>query len=66
MKIKNTNKKFLDVCAAPGGKAFQILSKKNDIVAILGKGREKYQDIQGEKVYHSDLDILKFSNIFEH
>ena len=35
------------------------VSKKNDIVAILGKGREKYQDIQGEKFYHSDLDILK-------
>ena len=35
------------------------VSKKNDIVAILGKGREKYQDIQGKKIYHSDLDILK-------
>ena len=35
------------------------VSKKNDIVAILGKGREKYQDIQGEKIYHSDLDVLK-------
>ena len=35
------------------------ISKKNDIVAILGKGREKYQDIQGKKIYHSDLDILK-------
>ena len=35
------------------------ISKKNDIVAILGKGREKYQDIRGKKIYHSDLDILK-------
>ena len=35
------------------------ISKKNDIVAILGKGREEYQDIQGEKIYHSDFDILK-------
>ena len=35
------------------------ISKKNDIVAILGKGREEYQDIQGKKIYHSDLDILK-------
>ena len=35
------------------------ISKKNDIVAILGKGREKYQDIQGKKIYHSDIDILK-------
>tara|TARA_B100000575_G_scaffold281911_1_gene272994 strand:+ start:378 stop:1835 length:1458 start_codon:yes stop_codon:yes gene_type:complete len=35
------------------------ISKKNDIIAILGKGREEFQDIQGEKIYHSDLDILK-------
>ena len=35
------------------------ISKKNDIVAILGKGREEYQDIQGKKIYHSDLDVLK-------
>ena len=35
------------------------ISKENDIVAILGKGREKYQDIKGKKIYHSDLDILK-------
>ena len=35
------------------------ISKKNDIVAILGKGREEYQDIQGKKIYHSDFDILK-------
>ena len=42
-----------------GIKAAIKVSKKNDIVAILGKGREKYQDIQGKKIYHSDLDILK-------
>ena len=35
------------------------ISKENDIVAILGKGREKYQDVRGKKIYHSDLDILK-------
>ncbi len=35
------------------------VSKKNDIVAILGKGREKFQDIRGKKIYHSDLDALK-------
>tara|TARA_B100000900_G_scaffold294161_1_gene252965 strand:+ start:776 stop:2227 length:1452 start_codon:yes stop_codon:yes gene_type:complete len=42
-----------------GIKAAIRISKKNDIVAILGKGREEFQDIQGEKIYHSDLDILK-------
>ena len=34
-------------------------SKKNDIVVILGKGRENYQIIGKNKVYQSDLDIIK-------
>ncbi len=29
---EKNNKKFLDACAAPGGKSFQILSKKHDVV----------------------------------
>ena len=41
-----------------GIKAAINISKKNDIVAILGKGREKYQDIKGQKVFHSDLQII--------
>ena len=32
LQIKKSNKKFIDACAAPGGKAFQILSKKNQII----------------------------------
>ena len=31
-KEKNGNEKFLDTCAAPGGKSFQILSKKLNII----------------------------------
>ena len=42
-----------------GIEAAIMISKKNDIVAILGKGREEYQDIKGEKIYYSDLDVLK-------
>ena len=34
-----------------GIKAALNISKKNDIIAILGKGREKYQDIKGKKVF---------------
>ena len=30
--VKNNNKKFLDACSAPGGKAFQILSRNNQVV----------------------------------
>lgn len=32
---------------------------KDDIVAILGKGREDYQEINGEKIYYSDLEIIR-------
>ena len=28
LPIKGSDKKFLDACAAPGGKSFQLLSKK--------------------------------------
>ena len=34
-------------------------SKKGDVVIVLGKGREEYQEIQGEKVFYSDLSIIK-------
>ena len=33
-------------------------AKLGDIVAILGKGREEYQEIKGEKLYHSDVEII--------
>ncbi len=42
-----------------GIKAAFNISKENDIIAILGKGREEYQEIKGEKVIHSDLEIIK-------
>ena len=42
-----------------GVKAALELLRKNDIIAILGKGREEYQDIQGEKLYYSDLDVIR-------
>ena len=33
--------------------------KKNDILAVLGKGRENYQEIQGEKIPYSDVKIIQ-------
>ena len=33
LPYENKNKKFLDACAAPGGKTFQILSKKLNIIS---------------------------------
>lgn len=34
-------------------------AKRNDLVAILGKGREEYQEINGIKEAHSDLKIIR-------
>ena len=34
-------------------------TKTGDIVVILGKGREEYQEIDGQKIFHSDLEIIK-------
>ena len=33
-------------------------AKMGDIVAILGKGREEYQETDGKKEYYSDIDII--------
>ena len=33
--------------------------KNNDILIILGKGREEYQDVRGEKIFYSDLKIIE-------
>jgi len=48
---------FMD--RSEGIKSAFSLAKKNDIVAILGKGREEYQDIKGEKIFYSDLKIIR-------
>ena len=35
------------------------LAKKNDMVVILGKGREEYQEIKGEKLFYSDQKLIR-------
>ena len=35
------------------------LAKKGDIIAVLGKGNEEYQDIKGQHIFHSDKKIIK-------
>ena len=30
-----------------------------DAVVIIGKGREEYQEINGEKIYHSDFKVVE-------
>ena len=34
------------------------LAVENDVIVILGKGREEYQEINGEKLFHSDYKII--------
>ena len=34
------------------------LAVENDIIVILGKGREEYQEVKGEKLFHSDYKII--------
>ena len=33
-------------------------AEKDDVVAVLGKGHEKYQEIKGEKLPFSDAEIV--------
>ncbi len=53
LPIKDTNKKFLDVCSAPGGKAFQILSRKFNVVL-------NDKSVQRTKILKSNLKRLNF------
>ena len=50
----NKNKVFLDACAAPGGKSFQILSKKSN-VTLNDKNKNRIQTLK------SNLKRLKLS-----
>ena len=52
--FKNQNLKFLDACAAPGGKSFQLLSK-NLKLHLMIKAKEEY------KLLKSNLNRLKFN-----
>ena len=44
---------------ALGLKAALSQSTKGDVVVVLGKGREEFQDIMGEKMFYSDLNIIQ-------
>ena len=40
------------------------MARENDIVAILGKGAETYQEIKGVKVHFSDYEVV--DNFFKY
>ena len=54
LRMKSKNKKFLDACAAPGGKSFQLLSKGINVV-LNDKSKLRIETIK------SNLDRLKLS-----
>lgn len=33
--------------------------QKDEVLVILGKGREEYQDVNGKKIFYSDFQIIK-------
>ena len=55
LEIENKNKIILDACAAPGGKAFQLISKNLNVV-LNDKSKNR------AKILKSNLDRLNFSN----
>ena len=52
-------------CREEGLKSALNEAKKNDVVVVLGKGREEYQEIANEKVFYSDIDIIIRNGIVE-
>ncbi len=54
LQFKDLNKKFLDACAAPGGKSFQLLSK-NINVTLNDKSKRRIQTLK------ANLNRLKFN-----
>ena len=54
LEIKESSKKFLDACAAPGGKSFQILSKKFNLT-LNDKSKKRIKTLK------SNLNRLNFN-----
>ena len=42
-----------------GLKAALGCAKDEDIVIVLGKGREDFQEVKGEKIDYSDIKIIE-------
>ena len=42
-----------------GLKAALGRAKEKDIIIVLGKGREDFQEVKGEKIDYSDIKIIE-------
>ena len=59
--IKNIKTKNLEIFNNRG-KALRLAIKslmKDDILVVLGKGREDFQEVKGEKIDYSDIKIIE-------
>ena len=34
-------------------------AKEDDIIALIGKGHEEYQEVNGEKFYFSEIEVIR-------
>ena len=59
LKGVNTNKTISIENRKDAIKYAVTLAKENDIIAILGKGNEPYQEINGVKYPYNDYDVIK-------
>ena len=55
---KNKSKNKVNVLALKNSLKSGTIINENDIIVILGKGREEYQEVKGEKLFHSDYKII--------
>ena len=64
--VKNiTSKNVVRICDRKSAIEYALtIAKPNDIVAILGKGAETYQEIKGVKVHFSDYEVV--DNFFKY
>ncbi len=70
-EVENINNEILEGVNAYNGKYSIILdrkeairylldnARKDDIIALIGKGHEEYQDIKGTKYHFSELEIIE-------
>jgi len=56
--FKNTNFEVFKERGNAVRKGLEEL-QKDDVLVILGKGREEFQDVNGEKLFYSDINIIK-------
>ncbi len=56
--FKNTNYEVFKERGNAVHKGLEEL-QTNDVLVILGKGREEFQDVNGEKLFYSDINIVE-------